>query len=166
MPLVNNHRIPCAALLGCALAITTPPAFGHGGGTDAQGCHTQKATGDYHCHSGGKKAGRKASSSSVNETYCNEQYCDALGGQREITHTYSGGSIRIDCETATHVIEGGLDKRTSLDSVQQALFASSLTGKQPAVAIYNTDGRIGKYEYRIQTAARRAGIHYANPTYL
>lgn len=32
-------------------------AAAHSGGTDAQGCHTNRKTGDYHCH------GAKASSS-------------------------------------------------------------------------------------------------------
>jgi len=26
-------------------------SWAHGGGTDAQGCHTNRKTGDYHCHS-------------------------------------------------------------------------------------------------------------------
>ena len=31
-----------------------PPAVhAHGGGVDANGCHTNKKTGDYHCHGGG-----------------------------------------------------------------------------------------------------------------
>lgn len=33
------------------------------------------------------------------------------------------------------VWEGGLDKRSSLDSIQQALFFSILTGKEPGVVI-------------------------------
>ena len=49
-----------------------------------------------------------------------------------------------DIETASEVIEGGLDKRSSLDSIQQAIFASTLTGKKPAVAIYDSDGNWGK----------------------
>ena len=28
------------------------PAFAHGGGLDANGCHTEKKTGIYHCHRG------------------------------------------------------------------------------------------------------------------
>jgi methionine-rich copper-binding protein CopC len=28
----------------------TAPNTTHSGGTDAQGCHTNHATGDYHCH--------------------------------------------------------------------------------------------------------------------
>ena len=41
----------------------------------------------------------------------------------------------VDCETADVVYEGGLDRRSSLDSVQQALFAAAFTGKEPAVVI-------------------------------
>jgi len=39
------------------LALSSAPALGHGGGTNADGCHTNRSTGDYHCH------GRKASAS-------------------------------------------------------------------------------------------------------
>lgn len=28
-------------------------AHGHGGGLNAEGCHTNRRTGDYHCHRGG-----------------------------------------------------------------------------------------------------------------
>ena len=63
----------------------------------------------------------------------NDSYCAQLGGRREVRHYYvypdGSGFILIDCETDSEVIEGGLDKRASLDSVQQALFASKLTGK-------------------------------------
>lgn len=31
-------------------------AAGHSGGTDAQGCHTNRKTGDSHCHGGKKSA--------------------------------------------------------------------------------------------------------------
>jgi hypothetical protein len=27
-------------------------AYAHGGGLDANGCHTKRATGEYHCHRG------------------------------------------------------------------------------------------------------------------
>lgn len=39
-----------ALLLACGLAAA------HSGGTDAQGCHTNRKTGDYHCHGGKKTA--------------------------------------------------------------------------------------------------------------
>ena len=50
--------------------------------------------------------------------------------------------------TNKYVIEGGLDKRSSLDSIQQAVFASTLSSKESAVAVYDTDGFWGKYEQR------------------
>lgn len=80
------------------------------------------------------------------------------------SYNYPGGRsyVIVDCETATHVYEGGLDKRSSLDSVQQALFFASLTGKKAAVVIYDTDGVTGKYEYRIKTACEIAGVEYIN----
>ncbi len=39
-----------ALLLACELAIAHP------GGTDAQGCHTNRKTGGHHCHGGKKTA--------------------------------------------------------------------------------------------------------------
>lgn len=45
-------------LLGVALllsALTGPQtASAHSGGTNAEGCHTNRKTGDYHCHGGGR----------------------------------------------------------------------------------------------------------------
>lgn len=35
------------------VALLPPAALAHGGGMDANGCHTNKKTGDYHCHGGG-----------------------------------------------------------------------------------------------------------------
>ncbi|WP_124111023.1 hypothetical protein [Palleronia sp. THAF1] len=85
-----------------------------------------------------------------------------LGGTPEVSHPYSVGydlhRIRVDCETDTHVIEVGLDKRSSLDSVQQALFAASLTGKKPMVVMIDTDAREGPFELRVRTAAQMVEI--------
>ena len=54
------------------------------------------------------------------------RFCAAVGGVIETRHTYTyedGSSyVKVDCETDTTVYEGGLDKRSSLDSLQQALF--------------------------------------------
>ena len=93
----------------------------------------------------------------------NESLCRALGGTTEVRHYYAYGDgqrgyVIVDCETDSFVIEGGLDKRSSLDSLQQALFFSSLTGKKPAVVIHDTDGKIGKYEHRIRVSSEKAGV--------
>ena len=102
--------------------------------------------------------------SAANEDTLNDRFCEEVGGEREVRHPYvypSGVSyIRVDCETEDTVYEGGKDSRSSLDSVQQALFASAVTGKQPAVVIYDTDGRTGRYEHRIRTACNMAGIEF------
>ena len=74
-------------------------------------------------------------------------------------------NLTLSCETATHVYEAGLDKRSSLDSVQQALFASHVTGKRPGVVIYDTDGREGRFEYRIKTACDQARVSYMSYAY-
>lgn len=46
-------RLPsAAALIWASLSVTLPavPAAAHPGGLNAQGCHTNHKTGDYHCH--------------------------------------------------------------------------------------------------------------------
>ena len=62
-----------------------------------------------------------------------------VNGETATRHGYASaggrGYVEVDCETGTMVYEGGLD------SVQQALFFSHVTGKRPAVVIYDTDGR-------------------------
>ena len=37
-------------LLICATAFFSGTTWAHGGGLDASGCHTNRKTGDYHCH--------------------------------------------------------------------------------------------------------------------
>lgn len=36
----------------CTIFVFPAVSFAHGGGTDANGCHVRRATGDYHCHRG------------------------------------------------------------------------------------------------------------------
>ncbi|HHV47438.1 MAG TPA: YHYH domain-containing protein [Rhodocyclaceae bacterium] len=37
-------------ILVALTVLSSPMAFGHGGGLDADGCHTNRKTGEYHCH--------------------------------------------------------------------------------------------------------------------
>ena len=87
------------------------------------------------------------------------------GGATEVGHAYemadASHTIRVDCESETEVVEVGLDRRSSLDSVQQALFASLVTVKDPVVALVDTDGSEGRFEYRIRKAAGAAGVRYS-----
>lgn len=99
----------------------------------------------------------------MNEAYYIAMLCGALfGGEPEVVHgfTYPSGaaSIRVDCENANRVIEFGLDKRSSLDSVQQALFAAEVTGKEPVIVIIDRDADMGRFEWRIALAANAAGV--------
>ena len=141
----------------------------HPGRTDAEGCHAGKLP--RHCHDNqagrdapAKETKRSSTRKTASEDEYNRRFCAHVGGVNETRHTYTyaGGRsfVKVDCETDTMVYEGGLDKRSSLDSLQQALFFSALTGKRPAVVIYDTDGREGRFEYRIRTACEKAGVHY------
>ena len=145
--------------------IPSRPAMSHGGGLNAEGCHKQKSTGDYHCHGGNEPiAVVKKNEVSFNTILAKhldgttekiiDYYFDDKNGNRV------NGQIRVDVVTTTEVIEGGLDKRSSFDSIQQAIFASLLTDKEPAVAIYDTDGKWGKIEHRIHTVAKELSIKF------
>lgn len=99
----------------------------------------------------------------MNEAYYITLLCGALfGGTPETVHdfAYPGGaaSIRVDCENTNRVVEFGLDKRSSLDSIQQALFAAEITGKEPVVVLIDTDGVMGRFEWRIARAANVASV--------
>ena len=100
----------------------------------------------------------------ITEAIATAIFCATIGGAEEIRHNYDLGYIRTDCETTHFVIEAGLDKRSSLDSIQQAVFAGTLTNKIPMVVIYDTDGKEGKNEYRIREACRALGIKYTTYT--
>ena len=150
-------KIPCVGLL-LSVALS---AQAHPGRTDAEGCHAGKLP--RHCHdsqtgrdSPTNETRRSSGRKTASEDDYNRRFCASVGGVTETRHTYTydGGSsyVRVDCETDTTVYEGGLDKRSSLDSLQQAQFFSALTGKAPAVVIYGTDGKEGRFEYRIRTA--------------
>ncbi len=99
-----------------------------------------------------------------NEAALNKALADKIGGRTEVRHYYFVAGrrhhVRVDIETDSHVIEGGLDKRSSLDSVQQATFAAQLSGKRPRVIIYDRDGKEGPFEYRIRIAAQALGIDF------
>lgn len=142
----------------------------HGGRTNSQGCHNNTKTGDYHCHNSGSSKDTSSSSSNQSmgfgENQLNQMLAASLGGKTEVSIPFKtegsgiSSEVRIDIVTDEYVIEGGLDKRSSLDSIQQALFASSQTGKKPAVAIYDTDSIWGVYEHRIWVAAKAVNIKF------
>lgn len=65
-------------------------AFGHGGGLDRNGCHTNRKTGEYHCHRGGYvNPGSRAdtSGSQLSDTQCGaKRYCNEMSSCKEALH--------------------------------------------------------------------------------
>lgn len=70
------------------LACTSPPvAFAHGGGLNADGCHNNRKTGDYHCHKPPPSQSQQQQidpSSTGNKPTC---YSGPKGGTYTITPT-------------------------------------------------------------------------------
>jgi len=84
------------------------------------------------------------------------QYFDVNGLSRH---------VRVDCETATHVIEIGLDGTSSArDSLHQALFYENLTGKIPVVILIDRDGYEGRFEYELRQTTGMVGMTYLRCT--
>ena len=168
---ILHHLNIRPVVLAISLVAMPVTAYAHGGGLNALGCHNERKTGGYHCHQGGGSSSSSLGSlkSSMSEDFYNTALARKLDGETEVTFNYEYGlkgntplmaSIRIDIETDEYVIEGGKDKRSSLDSIQQAVFASILANKKPAVAIYDTDGMWGKYEHRVWAAAKELGVKF------
>ena len=150
------------------IILISSQAFSHGGGLNKDGCHNDRKKGEYHCHnsSGQKNSNnvpKQSAKTNEREKIFNRSFARYLGGKTEVRLNYKtknneNGYVLIDIITNDYVIEGGLDKRSSLDSLQQAIFASTLTGKKPAIALYDTDQKIGKIEHRIMEASKVVGV--------
>lgn len=103
----------------------------------------------------------------MGEVYLAALLCAFLSGSDTETRQYFDVNgiaryVRVDCETDSHVIEIGLDgTQSARDSVHQALFAASLTGKTPAVILIDRDGYEGRFEYEMRQVAPVAGVVYA-----
>ena len=148
--------------------LTPMQALSHGGRLNNAGCHKDRQNQSYHCHRPAESENKDSDTRKHSNPVDDEQTFNAalarhLNGQTEVRLNYTtrdnvNGYILVDIVTKTYVIEGGLDKRSSLDSLQQAIFASTLTGKMPAVALYDTDKVVGKYEHRIIEAATSIGV--------
>ncbi|WP_229710719.1 excalibur calcium-binding domain-containing protein [Novosphingobium indicum] len=51
------------------LPVPAGPALAHGGGLNAEGCHTNRKTGEYHCHRSGQSSQSSSRSSSSQPLY-------------------------------------------------------------------------------------------------
>ncbi|MEM9756182.1 MAG: hypothetical protein AAF914_09320 [Pseudomonadota bacterium] len=88
-----------------------------------------------------------------------------LGGTPEVRLPYEIDDgrhhVRADCLTDSHAIEIGLDaRRSSQDSVHQAIFAASLSARDPMVILVDTNGVEEALEYQVETVARSLGVEY------
>jgi len=74
----------CGWALALALAGLLPgTTLAHGGGLDARGCHTESATGEYHCHGGGSASDPSAGSTRSGSTGQTAYDRDAYGDWRD-----------------------------------------------------------------------------------
>jgi hypothetical protein len=54
----------CTKYIMWLLMCVASPVLAHGGGLNAEGCHNNRKTGDYHCHRGGESSASKHTGSS------------------------------------------------------------------------------------------------------
>ena len=57
-------------------------------------------------------------------------------------------------------LKGARIREAASIAFNKRCFPSILSGKKPAVAIYDTDGKWGKYEHRIWVVAKELGVRY------
>ncbi|WP_218419795.1 YHYH domain-containing protein [Alteromonas lipotrueae] len=69
-------KVLSIALLLCASFLISKPVSSHGGGTNANGCHTNSRTGDYHCHT-----------PKTQGSY--DSYCHVINGERRCGYAKS-----------------------------------------------------------------------------
>ena len=149
-----------------AIALTT---FWSGVSQSHEGCDSSALPKAFSCNLLGLLNSQSLNDEKINEAAFNDALANFLGANQEVVFEFhferknnenGAGKIRIDMVTDEYVIEGGLDKRSSLDSVQQATFASILSNKMPAIVIYDVDGKWGKIEHRILTVSSALGIKF------
>ena len=117
------------ALTSVALILTCSSyALAHGGGLNAEGCHNNRSTECTTATGNAAALGQVAVHLPQWVSYYNTQLAAHLGGRTEVTIDFTYGlqgntprqaSVRIDIVTDQFAIEGGLDKRSSLDSIQR-----------------------------------------------
>lgn len=50
---------PLGEVIALVAVISASGASAHPGGLNAEGCHNNRRTGDYHCHNGGRRSSRE-----------------------------------------------------------------------------------------------------------
>jgi len=70
-------RLHIALFILASATLSIADSFAHSGGTNANGCHTNHKTGNYHCHN------RKTPAASL------QTYCRVVNGERNCGYSYS-----------------------------------------------------------------------------
>ena len=73
--------------------------FAHGGRTNSEGCHTNRKTGEYHCHGQKKKSTtNKSNYTSSSSGYdCSRKYCKYMSSCEEAMYKFKVcGHYRLD----------------------------------------------------------------------
>jgi hypothetical protein len=92
---------------GIISIITTQPAFSHSGRTDSSGCHTNRKTGEYHCHSKKSKITKQRSKTSINVQRPNVIYGEGPYKWKD----ENGGNIDIDINKVPERIRERFQKK-------------------------------------------------------
>lgn len=76
-------------VLAVAASAMTSDARGHGGGLNADGCHTESATGEYHCHGDGAPGDGGGDPGTV------DRACARISIEDRVTHVRDGDTIEV-----------------------------------------------------------------------
>lgn len=71
-------------------------ASGHGGGLNAEGCHNNRKTGDYHCHRGGAAPARQGRFSGDGPAYFANCSAARAAGAAPVREGQPGYSRKLD----------------------------------------------------------------------
>lgn len=84
---MRHHLVSAACFIGASLSFAIPSVtLGHPGGLDANGCHHNRRTGDYHCHRAPRTATPSNPPSRLNEPAGGARAC---GSKRYCTQMTS-----------------------------------------------------------------------------
>ncbi|RYD79542.1 MAG: excalibur calcium-binding domain-containing protein, partial [Verrucomicrobiaceae bacterium] len=73
-----------------------PIAFAHGGGLNAEGCHNNRKTGDYHCHRSGGGGSSGSSSRNTPQSFLSSPQRSPGGGAfRNCTEARAAGAAPV-----------------------------------------------------------------------
>jgi len=122
----------------------------HSGRTDSKGCHTNRKTGDYHCHN----KTPSTSQSHYKESVYQKAWCLRSGGQVEVVLP---DKTRADCITETHAIEFDFGRKWA-EAIGQALYYSIQTGKQPGIVLILEKEKDYKFWIRLNTVIDHFGL--------